>query len=149
MQLYPTENNLPSYGTELASSDIAFFNWWSVHKCDICVSWYMAFNRQKIYTCFFVKIYAYSFSLAFWIGFGSEWKALDGGAGMQVRCINYHWRLWWQRAQFICPDLALLCHPSGARICPSGLQPKPDLLLLYVIRDMTRVSQVSPHSGGI
>lgn len=83
MQLYHTENELPSYGTELVLSDVALLNFWTTHKCDVC----MCHDRQyltgrKYRHASVVEIYACSFSRAFWMGFGSGLKCLDGGAHM-------------------------------------------------------------------
>ena len=125
MHLYHTANNLPSYGTELVSSDIALFNFWSVDKCNVCMCHDTQHLTGRKYThASVVKIYACSCSLAFRMGFGSGLKYLDGGAHMWVRCLNSHYRLWWQGAQFSRPHSAAWCHPRGARICPSGLQQK-------------------------
>lgn len=111
MQLYHTENNLSSYGTELVLSDVALFNFWTAHKCDVC----MCRDRQHLtgrkYThASVVEIYACSFSGAFWMGFGSGLKCLVGGAHMWGRCLNSHCRLWRQGAQFGCPHSAAWCH---------------------------------------
>lgn len=83
MQLYHTENNLSSYGTELVSSEIALFKFWSVHKCDVCLCRDTQHLTARKYThVSVVEIYACSFSLDFWMGFGSGLKYLDGGAHM-------------------------------------------------------------------
>lgn len=83
MQLYHAENNPPSYGTELVSSEIVLFNFWSVHKRDICTCHDTQHLTGREYThASVVEICACSFSLAFQMGFVSGLKYLDGDAHM-------------------------------------------------------------------
>lgn len=120
MHLYHTQNNIPSHSTELVSSDIALFNFWSMHKCHVCMCHDTQYLTGRKYTyASVVKIYACSFSLAFWMWFGSGLKYLDGGAHMWVRCLYSHYRLWRQGTQHSRPHSAAGCHPHVDRICPS------------------------------